>query len=211
MFFEKYKNIKDYLYEKIYSNILEIIVCMSIIFLMLYAIYKKIRGEKGSFNEFDKNIVDQTKKNTIEYSSFPAHYQNSVLNSMEYPNQNAKKSKGEAEVHASLERIFQKPFYHGRPNFLKNPITKNYNLELDCYNSEIGLAVEYNGEQHYKYIPFFHQNKEAFKNQLYRDELKRRMCKDAGVVLIEVPYTIPIKNIESFLINIINKYKTNDI
>lgn len=206
MFFEKYKNIKDYLYDKVYSNILEIIVCLSIVFLFVYAIYKRLIGEKGSFNNFDKNIINVDKRSTNQ-SSFPAYYQNKVLQSMEPPRQNVKKSKGEAEVHASLERIFQKPFYHGRPNFLKNPITKNYNLELDCYNSEIGLAVEYNGEQHYKYIPFFHQNKEAFKNQLYRDELKRRMCKDAGVVLLEVPYTVPIKDIESFLKNIINKYK----
>ena len=206
MFFEKYKNIKDYLYDKVYSNILEIIVCLSIVFLFVYAIYKRLIGEKGSFNNFDKNIINVDKRSTNQ-SSFPAYYQNKVLQSMEPPRQNVKKRKGEAEVHASLERIFQKPFYHGRPNFLKNPITKNYNLELDCYNSEIGLAVEYNGEQHYKYIPFFHQNKEAFKNQLYRDELKRRMCKDAGVVLLEVPYTVPIKDIESFLKNIINKYK----
>jgi hypothetical protein len=206
MFFEKYKNIKDYLYDKVYSNILEIIVCLSIVFLFVYAIYKRLIGEKGSYNNFDKNIINVDKRSTNQ-SSFPAYYQNKVLQSMEPPRQNVKKSKGEAEVHASLERIFQKPFYHGRPNFLKNPITKNYNLELDCYNSEIGLAVEYNGEQHYKYIPFFHQNKEAFKNQLYRDELKRRMCKDAGVVLLEVPYTVPIKDIESFLKNIINKYK----
>ena len=78
---------------------------------------------------------------------------------------------------------------------------------MDCYNSDIGLAVEYNGEQHYKYIPFFHQNKEAFKNQLYRDELKRRMCKDAGVTLIEVPYTIPVDEIESYLKKIIQTYK----
>ena len=213
MFFEKYKNIKDYLYDKIYSNILEIIVCLSIIFLIVYGIYKKIRGEKGSFNEFDRNIgsvKNNDKERSIKYSSFPAYYQNKVLQAMEPPRQNVKKSRGEAEVHASLERIFQKPFYHGRPNFLRNPITKNYNLELDCYNSEIGLAVEYNGEQHYKYIPFFHQNKEAFKNQLYRDELKRRMCKDAGVELIEVPYTIPVKDIESFLKNIINTYKTSN-
>jgi len=207
MFFEKYKNIKDYLYDKVYSNILEIIVCLSIVFLFVYAIYKRLIGEKGSFNNFDKNIINVDNKRSTNQSSFPAYYQNKVLQSMEPPRQNVKKSRGEAEVHASLERIFQKPFYHGRPNFLKNPITKNYNLELDCYNSEIGLAVEYNGEQHYKYIPFFHQNKEAFKNQLYRDELKRRMCKDAGVVLLEVPYTVPIKDIESFLKNIINKYK----
>jgi hypothetical protein len=177
--------------------------------LILYAIYKKFKGENGTYNAFDRNIVNTnyyTDKSKVNHSSFPAYYQNKVLQSFE-SKPPSKKSKGEAEVHASLERIFQKPFYHGRPNFLKNPITKNYNLELDCYNSDIGLAVEYNGKQHYEYIPFFHQNKEAFKNQLYRDELKRRMCKDAGVVLFEIPYTIPVKNIESYIKNLIENYK----
>ena len=167
-------------------------------------------GNQGSFNTYENNYIEKDKY------SFPARYQNTILRTMDHeaarrssvePRKSSKKSRGESEVHASLERIFQRKFYHGRPDFLRNPITGNYNLELDCYNSDIGLAVEYNGEQHYKYIPFFHQNKEAFKNQLYRDELKRRMCKDAGVTLIEVPYTIPVDEIESYLKKIIQTYK----
>jgi hypothetical protein len=115
-------------------------------------------------------------------------------------------SRGETSCKEFIEFYFQKPFAKTRPDFLKNPVTGE-NLELDMYNEDIRLAVEYNGEQHYKYIPFFHQNKEAFKNQLYRDELKRRMCKDAGVTLIEVPYTIPVDEIESYLKKIIQTYK----
>ena len=200
MLFDTYKKIKYYLYDNVYSNILEIILCLSILFLIIYSLYRKTMGNTGSFNTYENNYIEKDKH------SFPAHYQTTVLRALE-PRKTTKKSRGEAEVHASLERIFQRKFYHGRPDFLRNPITGNYNLELDCYNSDIGLAVEYNGEQHYKYIPFFHQNKEAFKNQLYRDELKRRMCKDAGVTLIEVPYTIPVDEIESYLKKIIQTYK----
>ena len=72
-------------------------------------------------------------------------------------------------------------------------------MELDCYDPEMKLGVEYQGEQHYKYIPFFHRNKDAFTNQKYRDDLKRRLCKDEGVVLIEVPHVISINNIEGYL------------
>ena len=43
------------------------------------------------------------------------------------------------------------------------------------------------------------KNKEAFYNQKYRDELKRRMCKDNGVYLIQVPDTVKIENIENFI------------
>ncbi len=55
------------------------------------------------------------------------------------------------------------------------------------------------GAQHYKFIPHFHKNKEAFRNQQYRDELKRRMCDDNNVTLIEVPYTV--KDIPTYLYN----------
>ena len=48
--------------------------------------------------------------------------------------------------------------------------------------------------------PFFHKNNEAFLNQKYRDDMKRRMCKDNKITLIEVPNTIDISNIENYLI-----------
>ena len=96
-----------------------------------------------------------------------------------------------------LENAFDRSFGKARPNFLNNPVTGgNFNLELDCYNPELKLAVEYNGVQHYKYTPHFHKNNEAFLNQKYRDELKRRMCKDNMITLIEVPYTIMVENIK---------------
>lgn len=112
-------------------------------------------------------------------------------------------SKGEIECRKVLENIFNKPFDKSRPNFLRNPVTSSFtdnNLELDCYNEELKLAVEYNGIQHYKYIPFFHKNKEAFQNQKYRDFMKKELCEKNGVVLIEVPNTVKIENIRSFLI-----------
>ena len=68
------------------------------------------------------------------------------------------------------------------------------------------LGVEYHGKQHYEYVPYFHKNKEAFYNQKYRDELKKRMCKDNGIILIEVPYTVKEQDIENFLTKQIRKY-----
>jgi len=112
-----------------------------------------------------------------------------------------KDSSGELECRRVLEQIFKVPFGKARPNFLSNPVTGgNFNLELDCYNPELNLAVEYNGQQHYKFIPFFHKNKEAFQNQKYRDELKRRMCKENMITLIEIPYTVKTENIKKNLI-----------
>jgi hypothetical protein len=109
-------------------------------------------------------------------------------------------SKGEIECRNVLEDIFRRPFKKYRPDFLNNPVTGgNFNMELDCYNPELKLAVEYSGKQHYEYVPYFHKNKEAFLNQKYRDELKRRMCKDNMITLIEVPYTVKIEDIRDYL------------
>jgi len=119
-----------------------------------------------------------------------------------YKIQNRKKdSSGETECRRVLQEIFKVPFGKARPDFLSNPVTGgDFNLELDCYNPELNLAVEYNGQQHYKFIPFFHKNKESFLNQKYRDELKRRMCNDNMITLIEVPYTVKTENIKKFLL-----------
>lgn len=110
-------------------------------------------------------------------------------------------SRGEVRCREYLEMRFNMPFDKARPDFLRNQVTsgnnRDNNLELDCYNPSLKLAVEYNGEQHYKFIPYFHRNKETFHNQKYRDEIKKYKCKENGIVLIEVPYDV--KDIESYL------------
>ena len=110
-------------------------------------------------------------------------------------------SKGEIECRRVLQKIYGRPFNKDRPDFLNNPVTGGiYNLELDCYDKDLKIAVEYSGRQHYEYVPFFHKNKEAFLNQKYRDDMKRRMCVDNGVFLIEIPYTTKIADIEAEII-----------
>jgi hypothetical protein len=112
-----------------------------------------------------------------------------------------KESKGEKECRRVLRNLFNRPFDKARPDILRNPVTGgDFNLELDCYDPELKIAVEYNGIQHYKFSPFFHSNKEAFQNQKYRDYMKREMCAKNGIKLIEVPYTVKIENIESYIL-----------
>lgn len=126
-------------------------------------------------------------------------------------NELKKSSAGERECRRVLEKIFNKPFTCQRPDFLQNDVTstseKKNNLELDCYNSELAIAVEYNGKQHYDYVPFFHKTRDAFYNQKYRDEMKRRLCKENNVALIEVPYSVPIKDIEDYLVKVLKELK----
>ena len=161
-----------------------ILVFGSIVIILLLGIYHKLSGKKGSWSK------------KISYAGMPPKGPMYA----QKPQQQGNDSKGEVECRRVLEAIFRKPFDKARPDFLKNPVTGSYNLELDCFNPELRLAVEYNGVQHYKYTPYFHRSKDAFHNQKYRDLLKRQMCQKNNINLVEVPYTVQKDLIQGYLL-----------
>lgn len=108
-------------------------------------------------------------------------------------------SAGEKECRRVLESYFAgKKFVSVRPTWLVSTETGRA-LELDCYNEELSLAVEYNGQQHYTYPNRYHKSQEEFKAQVWNDEYKAKLCKAQGVKLITVPYTVALGAIESYL------------
>lgn len=156
----------------------ELYVGTTIVLILCIFFYNTIRGKKGTWSTRFEN-------NNLLVPIAP-----STLVCDEKTNE----SKGEMVCRQFLNKYFSKPFIKVRN--LYNPVTHQY-LELDCYNEDLRLAVEYQGQQHYKHIPYFHKNFESFRNQQYRDELKRIFCRDLGITLIEVPYTV--KDIEGYL------------
>src|SRR5207253_2234671 len=107
---------------------------------------------------------------------------------------------------------FKKQFIHTREiDWLINPLT-GYHLELDCYNEELAVALEYQGITHYKW-PNYLQNKPntryAFEKAINRDKIKRQLCKDNNVFLIEIPFTIKNDDIPTYIFNVLdyNNYK----
>jgi len=110
----------------------------------------------------------------------------------------AAESRGERICREFMERHYGRPFKRIRPDFLRNPLTDR-NLELDGYNQELGIAFEYNGVQHYRYPNYFHTSEEQFWQQFRRDNYKRDACQEAGIYLINIPYTIPHFRIPDFL------------
>lgn len=76
-------------------------------------------------------------------------------------------------------------------------------MELDMYNDELKLAIEYNGIQHYEYIRYFHKSEEDFKKRQADDKQKLELCAKYKVDLIVVPYYE--KDIKKFLLNEFNK------
>lgn len=89
-----------------------------------------------------------------------------------------------------MKEFYGVEFRTVRPAWLQNP-ESGCSLELDCYNEEVGIAVEYNGEQHYVAENRFNENSShKFIQQVRRDELKRQLCDQRHVYLIVVPYTV---------------------
>ena len=173
----------------------QIVVFVAIAFIVIVFVYNFWNGNKGTYYNNYANFLDNIRRypSIFDVDSSKRGSCND-LDSTDFQ----KVSKGEAECKRVVEKLFGKPFVKVRPAFLKNSITGS-NLELDCYNDELKLAVEYNGEQHYKYVPKFHSSKEAFYNGKYRDDIKARLCRENGVKLIVVPYTVRHQDIESYI------------
>lgn len=172
----------------------ELIMGGVLVFLLLCFLYNLVTGKKGTYEKV--RFVRQSPRSDSDVGS--------NLRLHRPPSS----SKGEIECRRVLEKLFRKPFPNSRPDFMNNSVT-GQNLEIDCFNKELRIGVEYSGQQHYKFTPFFHRNHEAFRNQQYRDEMKRRLCKDNGVYLIEVPYTVRVEDIEGFLLKRLRKILEN--
>lgn len=104
--------------------------------------------------------------------------------------------KSERQCRGIIEYISSKPFAKDHPAWLDG-------LELDGYNEELKIALEYNGIQHYEIVPGWHRppnHKELdptaldvamqtkFEAQQERDNRKTKLCAENGVTLITVSY-----------------------
>jgi hypothetical protein len=108
------------------------------------------------------------------------------------------KKKTEQKVREIFESILGKSFPTTRPNFLKNPKTGR-NLELDGYCEELGMAFEYDGEQHFKEMDYMGS---SLKDIKARDKLKDKLCEEANIILIRVPYWVK-DGLRSFILDIL--------
>ena len=127
-------------------------------------------------------------------------------------NENKDKKKIKYHNHSQEERIrkllqtfFNKPFPKVRLKSMLNPKTKKP-LELDCYNHSLGLAIEFQGQQHSKFIPYFHKSQQDFLNQQERDRFKYTLCKQHGIRLVYINYDdITTDMLDSDVLNILKQ------
>ena len=161
---------------------------------------KKQTRNKTEKNKTEKN---KTEKNKTE--------KNKTDNILSVKNQESeikaqspgRTSKGELECKRVLEEFLETEIKKVRPDFLKSKYSGK-NLEIDCYCEKYKIGVEYNGQQHYENV-YPGQTSLDFQKGVRNDALKKKLCKDAGVFLIEVPYFIPHNEIENFIVKELKK------
>ena len=61
-------------------------------------------------------------------------------------------------------------------------------LRLDAYIKNLRLGCEYDGEQHFKFLPIFHQTQEEFLESQERDRRKEELCVQQGISLVRIKY-----------------------
>jgi hypothetical protein len=103
-----------------------------------------------------------------------------------------------------FEKIFQKKFLKVRPVWLKNPKTKK-NFEIDGYNDVLKIGFEHQGSQHYDDKTYYSK-----PNIFDNDILKKMLCIDNGVILIEIPELITLtklNKLKSFIYKELRRLK----
>jgi len=92
----------------------------------------------------------------------------------------------EAEMYGLVKRLFPEQIIlrEASPPWLRRQ-------RLDVYIPAVNVALEHQGEQHYRAVKAFGGD-DALQRNLERDALKRRLCEENGVHLIEIRYDEPL-------------------
>lgn len=114
--------------------------------------------------------------------SWSAHARNVLLGGSWCPECSGRL--GETLAIAFARKASGLEFAKERPRWLMGRFGKP--LELDAHCEARGLAIEYQGQQHYEFIPGWHKTIENFEAGRDRDRLKRELCAARGVLLFEI-------------------------
>lgn len=98
------------------------------------------------------------------------------------------KSSGEAIVEKYLKNIVDIKIQRDTLSCL-NPLTKHimpYDIEIPSKK----IIIEIQGEQHLKFIPYFHITEENFRYQEYKDRIKKEYAESCGYKVIYLFYDV---------------------
>ena len=101
-------------------------------------------------------------------------------------------------VRRVFETLFSAQFPRVRPAWLLGP--RGYKMELDGFCAKLRIAFEHHGEQHYAVVKRFQAGTPALIVRRRADAYKRALCRRRGIRLVEVPYTVPVKDLAKFIV-----------
>lgn len=113
------------------------------------------------------------------------------------PNEPRERSRHEIRCNEILEEYYGRPFapiWH--PQIINDT---GYLLELDCFNEELQLALEYNGIQHYQWPNYTGMSEMDFKLLVKRDAYKKKRCAELGIYLIVVPHWVEYHHLRKYI------------
>lgn len=84
-------------------------------------------------------------------------------------------------------------------------------LRFDYYLPQYHLCIEFNGIQHYEYVEYFHKDEDMFKEQLFKDDIKRKYCQAHNIHLIELPCSLTSDEIRAELVQFINEHSDEEV
>jgi hypothetical protein len=92
-----------------------------------------------------------------------------------------------------------------RPPWLLNPKTGK-RLEIDRFYPELNMAIEYNGEFHYKPVLLgsghtIEEEEQRLREQQNRDSSKSRICKERGIQLVVIKHddVLTLSNVKQLI------------
>lgn len=131
----------------------------------------------------------------------PAHI---LYNNSSCPQCFKQQSKGCKIIEKQLQEL---NITYEKEKFLRNSLQR-FDFYLEINNKK--YAIEYNGEQHYKYIPFFHGHDiNIFKKYQERDQRKIQYCIDNDINLIIISYTLTNDEIKAYINKLFNSSTTS--
>jgi len=92
---------------------------------------------------------------------------------------------GERICREFFEQLFDNKFPKSYPQWLIND--SGNQMELDGYCKKLQLAFEHQGEQHYSLVKPFINTEAGLIQRKRDDQLKVNLCKNKGILLIQVP------------------------
>ena len=109
----------------------------------------------------------------------------------------------EEKVRRICEQMFHPlKFPSIRPPWLVNHRTGKC-MEIDLCCSALNLAIECQGEQHVRFVPWFHKTYDEYLDMRRRDLLKAAILKTKQIKLVYVPSIkrLPDECLESYLMS----------